>query len=206
MQERQRNRVTVTKGMANQAKRVKHVCPGCGLKIPVYPGNYPQRCPSCSTPLKSKKQEESTTPHLEKLVGDLIAEVMSGQNSVSGAARRLANDPTLDTTGYMQALLRYINANDLLDFFIAYDIIGPEDRPTSVKLNFSDDLDETKVRAIATELEELAQSVSYHRVPDEGKTGWQLVLMSPRSGSEPKLQGDPSVSVGGMLGQIDVQG
>jgi rubrerythrin len=42
----------MTPGILNALSRNKNrtTCPGCGFPMPVYPGRYPSKCPSCDVP------------------------------------------------------------------------------------------------------------------------------------------------------------
>ncbi len=49
-----------TNGMINMLQRLpaKRQCPGCGYKVPKYPGAYPKRCPECGCDLTEPPEDE----------------------------------------------------------------------------------------------------------------------------------------------------
>lgn len=54
----EKKKVSVTSGMARAPKQAARTCGGCSLKIPVYPGRYPDKCPECGHSLKTPSMEE----------------------------------------------------------------------------------------------------------------------------------------------------
>jgi hypothetical protein len=56
--EEKSNKVTVTRGMANAKGKVSRTCGACGLKVPVYPGRYSNKCSDCGEPFQVPSAQE----------------------------------------------------------------------------------------------------------------------------------------------------
>lgn len=161
-------------------------------------GVFVHNCPNCQAELPRKKKQESS---LREKVEGLIQEISAGKSSSDKAAVSLLS-PASKKAGYMNAIMRKVNASEMIDYYVGYS----EDessalRPTWIKLMFSRHTPKEAVGELARDLDKVAAKISLDKGGDQEKPLWVITLSQPRISDEPMMQGDVGVGVD-MAGQV----
>ncbi len=190
----------VTHGMSRVlSRRPKRVCDGCGLTIPIYPGRYPKRCPSCG---ESFIKDD---PIGESLIDDdpidkIVEMLTSDDISIDRALLEMeGGDVDSEKELAIDKLMQRINVVDLLDPLVGVEVSANSE---NIWVYFADTADEEDLKRLADELRPFALAIELYP-SDKPGTAWCMSVLNPRKEDKPTMAGTVDTQAD-LSGDVDV--
>lgn len=177
----------ITGGMARLFNRkVKRVCPSCGLTIPVYPGRYPVVCPHCGA-----------DPEVTEKLDSILDLIISGSIKLEDICEEV--DPK-QRIG-VDKIFQRVNIIDLLDQLVGVKMGNGSE---NIWLYFSEEPQHDKIRQLVDDIRPLCLAVDIYP-SDEPDAKCVVAVQNPRSSAEPVVFGDIPTNAS-LQGEMEVAG